>query len=402
MVFKRQVMILGLATATSFTIIGCGAQVEDSRSAEAADSMALVTATVNGVVESIDKTSSTTSVFFKIINSDYPGMPSFTATVCLSSCSRKVPQGSYGTDVAVGSKVTMTGGFQKTKGKISGYVATSLKTSVEDTTPPTTPTGLTSSNVTYNSLTLAWVASQDEAGGSGLKGYRIYRDGALLKTLGLVTSFADSGLTALTLYHYEVSAIDVAGNESKTTMVDITTKDVPADTTAPSVPMGLTAKAASTSQINLTWLASTDNTGGSGLKSYRIYRGGAMIKEVPTGTLSYSDTGLAASTTYSYAVSAVDNSGNESTKSTSVTAQTSAPTPTVSFKTDVVPIQQKCAGCHGEFDSSTNTLTAVYNELVFRANQNPSVFVLGMKNVFNSTTEQAKLQEWINAGKPNN
>src|SRR5213592_1275610 len=75
------------------------------------------------------------------------------------------------------------------------------------------------------------------------------------------------------------------------------------DRYSPTVPTGLTASAASCSQINLVWTASTD-TGGSGLKGYNVYRNGVFLKQV-TST-STSDIGLAASTTYSYTVSAVD------------------------------------------------------------------------------------------------
>lgn len=82
------------------------------------------------------------------------------------------------------------------------------------------------------------------------------------------------------------------------------------DTTAPSVPSGLTATAASTSQINLSWTASTDNVGVTG---YKIYRNGSYLTSV-TGT-SYSNTGLAMGTTYSYTVSAYDAASNESAQS---------------------------------------------------------------------------------------
>lgn len=56
---------------------------------------------------------------------------------------------------------------------------------------------------------------------------------------------------------------------------------VTADTTPPSTPTNLTATAVSSSQINLTWTASTDNVGVTG---YQIYRGGTLLTTV-TGTL---------------------------------------------------------------------------------------------------------------------
>ena len=51
------------------------------------------------------------------------------------------------------------------------------------------------------------------------------------------------------------------------------------DITTPTVPTGLTATAVSSSQINLSWTASTDNVGVAG---YKIYRGGGYLKSVTT------------------------------------------------------------------------------------------------------------------------
>ena len=60
-----------------------------------------------------------------------------------------------------------------------------------------------------------------------------------------------------------------------------------ADTQAPSVPAGLTATAASATQVNLAWQASTDNVGVTG---YTIYRNSAVLTTVSGTTLTYSDT----------------------------------------------------------------------------------------------------------------
>lgn len=91
------------------------------------------------------------------------------------------------------------------------------------------------------------------------------------------------------------------------------------DTTAPSAPVGVAATAVSSSQINLSWTASTDNVGVTG---YNVYRNGALAGS-STGA-SYSDTGLVASTTYAYTVTAKDAAGNESAASSTVSAATLA------------------------------------------------------------------------------
>jgi fibronectin type III domain protein/calcineurin-like phosphoesterase family protein len=96
-----------------------------------------------------------------------------------------------------------------------------------------------------------------------------------------------------------------------------------ADTIPPSVPAGLAATPAGTSEIDLSWTASTDNPGGSGVAGYRIYRSdhGSTPLATVTGT-SYADLGLLPATTYTYTVSAFDQAGNESAQSQPVSATT--------------------------------------------------------------------------------
>jgi uncharacterized repeat protein (TIGR03806 family) len=95
------------------------------------------------------------------------------------------------------------------------------------------------------------------------------------------------------------------------------------DTTAPTIPMNLVATAAGPMQVDLTWAASTDS-GGSGLAGYRVLRGGTQI--ATTAATNYSDSGLTASTTYSYTVRAYDNAVpvNISADSAAATATTGA------------------------------------------------------------------------------
>jgi hypothetical protein len=92
-----------------------------------------------------------------------------------------------------------------------------------------------------------------------------------------------------------------------------------AETTAPTTPGNFNASAASGTQINLTWSASSDNTG---VRGYGIYRDGVLVNTVDKNTLTYSDANLAPSTNYSYRVDAFDGSGNHSALSTSRSATT--------------------------------------------------------------------------------
>lgn len=80
----------------------------------------------------------------------------------------------------------------------------------------------------------------------------------------------------------------------------------------PGTPSGLTGTSTSSS-VTLTWNAA------SGATSYNVYRNGSRVG-TPSGT-SYTDSGLAASTTYSYQVSA-SNSAGEGPKSATVQVTT--------------------------------------------------------------------------------
>src|SRR5882724_10166499 len=96
-----------------------------------------------------------------------------------------------------------------------------------------------------------------------------------------------------------------------------------ADKRAPSTPTGLTARAASCSQIDLSWVASTDSgQNATGVLGYNIYRNSVFLKQVLAPATSASDVGLTPSTTYTYTVLATDNSRNSSAKSSPAVAST--------------------------------------------------------------------------------
>jgi len=91
----------------------------------------------------------------------------------------------------------------------------------------------------------------------------------------------------------------------------------PADVTPPSTPANLAATAISSSRIDLTWTASTDNVGVTG---YKIFRDAVQIGT--STNASYSDVSLTASTVYNYTVAGFDASGNMSAQSSASVAIT--------------------------------------------------------------------------------
>ena len=109
---------------------------------------------------------------------------------------------------------------------------------------------------------IAWTASTD-TGGSGLRGYNVYRNGVFVRqVLAPASSTSDTGMAASTTYSYAVSAVDTAGNTSAMSATASATTPACPDSSAPSVPTGLTVSPVSCSQLNLAWVAATD-TGGS-------------------------------------------------------------------------------------------------------------------------------------------
>ncbi len=89
----------------------------------------------------------------------------------------------------------------------------------------------------------------------------------------------------------------------------------PADKTAPAIPSNLVATSSS-SNVNLSWNASTDNVG---VAAYDIYRDGSMLTSVGPVS-SYSDTNVSLGATYQYRVKARDAAGNVSGFSSTATA----------------------------------------------------------------------------------
>ena len=211
-----------------------------------------------------------------------------------------------------------------------------------DKTAPEVPKTFVASAVNDSTVQISWGTSAD-TGRSGLKGYKLYRDGAIINgnLLASATSYSDTGLKEKTTYKYKLVAVDNAGNISAPTAeIAVLTKEAPPkpDTTPPTQPAGLTALSKTYKEIDLSWTASTDS-GGSGLTNYKIYRDGKLINTISSANLNYADMGLSAGKTYSYKVSAVDGAKNESPASAVASART------LNINGDDI-YNNNCASCH--------------------------------------------------------
>ncbi|MGA1840664.1 MAG: fibronectin type III domain-containing protein [bacterium] len=91
-------------------------------------------------------------------------------------------------------------------------IASATTPECPDITPPSVPTGVTATADDENQITVSWSVSIDDD--SGVAGYNVFRDGDKIREETTETSLIDSELDSETQYCYQVSALDIAGNES--------------------------------------------------------------------------------------------------------------------------------------------------------------------------------------------
>lgn len=128
------------------------------------------------------------------------------------------------------------------------------------------------------------------------------------------TSTTVSSLSPSTTYYFKLYAYDDWGSVTSSAEISTTTA---ASTAVPDAPTGLSATAASASQIDLSWTAV------SGATYYSVYRStDSYTTAIATTTAtSYSNTSLSSGTSYSYKVSATNGNG-EGDKSSVASATT--------------------------------------------------------------------------------
>ena len=191
------------------------------------------------------------------------------------------------------------------------------------TTVPSVPTGVSATAASSSSITVSWTAV------SGATGYIVQRSTSASGTFTQVgsptsASFTDTGLTASTSYWYRVIAQNSAGQSQPSTSASATTQAP--SVTVPSAPSWVDAFAASSSSINVSWQAVS---GATGYIVQRSTSASGTYTQVGTPTTnSFTNTGLSASTTYWYRVAATNSAGNSSWSSTT-SAATQAPAPTI-------------------------------------------------------------------------
>jgi fibronectin type 3 domain-containing protein len=159
---------------------------------------------------------------------------------------------------------------------------------------------ISTSSTTASSATLAWTKP------TGATGFRVERstDGGStwgsVATLGAtIGTYTQTGLSGVTTYRYRVVSVN-GGGDQPSAGVELTTKIA--------TPTGLTATAASTTRINLSW---GDVDGEAGFRVERLVgTTWTQLAVVDAGTTTYAATDLTAGTSYSFRVTATHASGN--------------------------------------------------------------------------------------------
>ena len=144
-------------------------------------------------------------------------------------------------------------------------------------------------------------------------------------------------LKALLVIWAGVIAFDAAGNASAPSSTVSATTPAAEDTTPPTAP-SLTGTAVSTSEIDLSWTAATDD---SGIAGYDVYRDEGWVTTLGATELAYRGSGLTPGTSYSYYVVATDGAGNVAASNTVQVATLAETTPTLPAAPSTVVAEQK-------------------------------------------------------------
>jgi Big-like domain-containing protein/putative peptidoglycan binding protein len=188
----------------------------------------------------------------------------------------------------------------------SGNYATSSESATVENTPVSI-SSISSGTPGETSATITWTTNRT-ASSTVLFGTTTAYGAASSSTFFVTShSITLTGLTASTTYDFQVQSTNLVGSYATSSNQTFTTASL--DTTPPTEPTNLVATPESSSQVDLSWTASTDNVGVAG---YKIFRDGSQVATDTSGT-TYNDTDLTPSTYHAYWIAAYDTAGNVST-----------------------------------------------------------------------------------------
>jgi fibronectin type 3 domain-containing protein len=200
------------------------------------------------------------------------------------------------------------------------YQFSQIFTQINSTTTPAAPTELTATGK-IGEIDLSFTASANATSYNVYRGTASGAEGNTPYATGLTaTSFADTAVTAGTIYYYTVTAVNGGGESASSTEASAASTMPP-----PGAPTGVAASGV-VDQVNLSWSSSTDAV------TYNIYRGTTSGAEDATAyatglaSTSFADSAVTPGTAYFYVITAVNGSG-ESAWSAEVSATPMVPPP---------------------------------------------------------------------------
>ncbi|MET0286300.1 MAG: DUF1554 domain-containing protein, partial [Polyangiales bacterium] len=228
-----------------------------------------------------------------------------------------------------------------------------------DVSAPTPGLALGFSAVTASSLTVDWGAATDDVTPAARLSYKLVTasaasaidtlaevdaitgPGLLLDYTPNVTTYAASGLTSSTSYAFALVVRDEAGNRALYAPGTQSTTDV----TAPTVGSAIVASSVTSTSVQLSWGAATDDLSAQADLSYRVVQaanvaaldtlveaaalsGPGIVQNFTSALTSLSVAGLSTSTSYAFAVIVRDAAGNQALYApiTQVTEDVASPT----------------------------------------------------------------------------
>ena len=263
--------------------------------------------------------------------------------------------------------------------------------------PIGSPSNLTATSVSASQINLSWTASS--APGVVYDVFRSTTSGFTPSSVNQIatatgTNYSDTGLATNVTDYYVVEASNASGTSAPTAQASATTIAIPL------APSNLTATAASSSAVNLSWVASA--TPGV---TYTVTRNGVAIANGGAGT-TYVDSGLTASTSYTYTVEAVDAAGTSPASNTAITTTSATSTVTAPAITTAPTSQTVTIGRTATFSVAANggslayqwykngaaitgATSASYTTPGTTAADNTSSFTVAVSNAAGSTTSSA-------------
>jgi len=248
----------------------------------------------------------------------------------------------YRFDIATGQIVTK---FSTGDTKVGGLAICSLGTGSAAT--PAAPSGVIVTTHSTSEISVRWTDNSTTESSFNIE--RCSNEGCYnIFVQHNVTSYLDTGLTSGTIYSYRVRATNSAGNSAWSNSAATTTHTA----AAPTPPTALATTVVSPFEIRLTW---TDNS--TTETSFQIERcSGAgcsnfgPIATVDANIVSWRNTGLMPSTTYTYRVRAFNGPSNSAYSNTA--AATTAAGANVWF----LPSSAHAAGTSGAFYTTDLTV----------------------------------------------